>query len=127
VIYYARRSGATEAGRRLIVFPGSGGVGRQIERADVRLGGESIAGVFRSVGGEIRQSWCGPCFGQGPDALQPGQRAITSFNRNWQNRMGVGGEGYLASPAVVAASALLGYMGPPSELGLRWDPETYGI
>ena len=32
-----------------------------------------------------------------------GQRAITSFNRNWQNRMGVGGEGYLASPAVVAA------------------------
>ncbi len=35
-----------------------------------------------------------------------GQRAITSFNRNWQNRMGLGGEGYLASPAVVAASAL---------------------
>ena len=67
---------------------------------------------------QIRQSWCGPCFGQGPDALTPGQRAITSFNRNWQNRMGVGGEGYLASPAVVAASALLGYMAPPSELGL---------
>src|SRR5207249_8861882 len=51
-------------------------------------------------------SWCGPCFGQGPDALHKGERAITSFNRNWQNRMGVGGEGYLASPAVVAASAL---------------------
>ena len=47
-------------------------------------------------------SWCGPCFGQGPDSLEPGQRAITTFNRNWQNRMGVGGEGYLASPAVVA-------------------------
>ena len=56
-----------------------------------------------------------------------GQRAITSFNRNWQNRMGVGGEGYLASPAVVAASALPGYMAPPSELGLKWDPEIYGI
>ena len=37
--------------------------------------------------------------------------------------MGVGGEGYLASPAVVAASALMGYMAPPSELGLEWDPE----
>ena len=73
---------------------------------------------------EIRQSWCGPCFGQGPDALTPGQRAITSFNRNWQNRMGFGGEGYLASPAVVAASALLGFMAPPSELGLEWDPEA---
>ena len=68
---------------------------------------------FASVGGQIRQSWCGPCFGQGPDALSPGQRAITSFNRNWQNRMGFGGEGYLASPAVVASSALLGYMAPP--------------
>ena len=92
--------------REFAIFPGSGGVGRQIERPDPRLGGESIAEVFRSVGGEIRQSWCGPCFGQGPDALTPGQRAITSFNRNWQNRMGLGGEGYLASPAVVAASAL---------------------
>jgi 3-isopropylmalate/(R)-2-methylmalate dehydratase large subunit len=127
VIYSARRAGATKAARAFVVFPGSGGVGRQIERPDRRLGGESIAEVFRSVGGEIRESWCGPCFGQGPDALQPGQRAITSFNRNWQNRMGVGGEGYLASPAVVAASALLGYMGPPSELGLKWDPELYGI
>ena len=107
--------------------PDPGEVARQIERSDPRLGGHSIADVFRSVGGEIRQSWCGPCFGQGPDALTRGQRAITSFNRNWQNRMGVGGEGYLASPAVVAASALLGYMGPPSELGLRWDPETYAL
>jgi 3-isopropylmalate/(R)-2-methylmalate dehydratase large subunit len=109
------------------VFPGSGGVGRQIERPDPRLSGESIAEVFRSLGGQIRQSWCGPCFGQGPDALTSGQRAITSFNRNWQNRMGLGGEGYLASPAVVAASALVGYMAPPSELGLQWNPETYGI
>ena len=127
VIDHARRAGARKAVRPFIVFPGSGGVGRQIERPDARLGGASIADVFRSVGGEIRESWCGPCFGQGPDALERGQRAITSFNRNWQNRMGVGGEGYLASPAVVAASALLGYMGPPSELGLRWDPEVFGI
>jgi len=127
VLYHARRAGVTRAARPLVVFPGSGGVGRQIEHADPRLGGESIADVFRSVGGEIRQSWCGPCFGQGPDALQSGQRAITSFNRNWQNRMGVGGEGYLASPAIVAASALAGYMAPPGELGLRWDPELFGV
>jgi 3-isopropylmalate/(R)-2-methylmalate dehydratase large subunit len=127
VLYHARRAGLTRAARPLVVFPGSGGVARQIERADPRLGGESIAAVFRSVGGEIRQSWCGPCFGQGPDALQPGQRAITSFNRNWQNRMGVGGEGYLASPAIVAASALAGYMAPPGELGLTWDPELFGV
>ena len=78
----------------------------------------TIAEVLRSAGASIRDSWCGPCFGQGPDALKPGERAITSFNRNWQNRMGLGGEGFLASPAVVAASALLGYMAPPGELGL---------
>jgi 3-isopropylmalate/(R)-2-methylmalate dehydratase large subunit len=127
VLRAARAAGATKVDRAFTIFPGSGGVARQIERPDVRLGGESIAEVFRSVGGVIRQSWCGPCFGQGPDALTAGQRAITSFNRNWQNRMGLGGEGYLASPAVVAASALLGYMAPPSELGLRWDPERFGV
>jgi 3-isopropylmalate/(R)-2-methylmalate dehydratase large subunit len=127
VLRAARAQGVKKVEREFAIFPGSGGVGRQIEAADPRLGGESIAEVFRSVGGQIRQSWCGPCFGQGPDALSPGQRAITSFNRNWQNRMGFGGEGYLASPAVVAASALLGFMAPPSELGLKWDPETYGV
>ena len=83
--------------------------------------------VLRQAGGQIRDSWCGPCFGQGPDVLHPGQRAITSFNRNWQNRMGVGGEGYLASPAVVASSVLLGYMAPPSALELDWDPERFGV
>jgi 3-isopropylmalate/(R)-2-methylmalate dehydratase large subunit len=127
VIYRARGAGVTKAQRDFLVFPGSGGVAAQIEHPDPRLGGESIAAVFRSVGGMIRQSWCGPCFGQGPDALTAGQRAITSFNRNWQNRMGVGGEGYLASPAIVAASALAGYMAPPSELGLAWDADVYGI
>jgi 3-isopropylmalate/(R)-2-methylmalate dehydratase large subunit len=127
VLRAARAQGAKHVAREFAIFPGSGSVGRQIEAADSRLGGESIAEVFRSVGGEIRQSWCGPCFGQGRDALSPGQRAITSFNRNWQNRMGFGGEGYLASPAVVAASALLGFMAPPSELGLAWDAELYGV
>ena len=126
VVYEARKKGATKAARDLVVFPGSGQVKERIEQPEPRLGGESIASVFRSVGGQIRRSWCGPCFGQGPDALVKGEVAITSFNRNWQNRMGVGGLGYLASPAVVAASALLGYMGPPGELGLTWDPERFG-
>ena len=127
VIRAARAQGVTKSAREFRVFPGSGGVGLQIERPDARLAGESIADVFRSVGAVIRQSWCGPCFGQGEDALLPGQRAITTFNRNWQNRMGLGGEGYLASPAVVAASALVGYMAPPSELGLTWDADKFGV
>jgi homoaconitase/3-isopropylmalate dehydratase large subunit len=39
--------------------------------------------------------------------------------------MGVGGLGYLASPAVVASSALLGYMAPPSELGIEWRADRF--
>lgn len=123
----ARQAGRERTVTDFVVFPGSIGVKQTIENPDPRLGGESIAEVLRSIGGQIRESWCGPCFGQGPDALAEGQVAITSFNRNWQNRMGRGSMGYLASPAVVTASALLGYMAPPDELGLEWDPEAFGI
>lgn len=126
VLKAARGAGLHRAVRPFVVFPGSAAVKRAIEVPDPRLGGESIAEVLRKAGAAIRDSWCGPCFGQGPDALREGERAITSFNRNWQNRMGVGGEGYLASPAVVASSALLGYMAPPTELGIEWKPELVG-
>jgi len=125
VLRAARAKGMSRAVKEFVVFPGSGGVKRDIEKTDPRLGGESIADVFRAAGAEIRESWCGPCFGQGPDALRKGESAITSFNRNWTNRMGVGGLGYLASPAVVASSALLGYMAPPSELGIEWRAERF--
>ena len=125
VIRAAREKGHEKAKHEFVIFPGSIGVKQRIENPDPRLDGESIADVLRSVGGAIRESWCGPCFGQGPDALAKGQRAITTFNRNWQNRMGYGGEGFLASPAVVAASALLGYMAPPSELGIEWESDTF--
>ena len=127
VVRRARTLGFERSSTPFVVFPGSGGVKKLIEQPDPRLGGDSVANVLRSVGAEIRASWCGPCFGQGPDALKRGERAITSFNRNWQNRMGVGGEGYLASPAVVAASALLGYMAGPGELGIEWNAEAFAL
>ena len=127
VIQAAREQGLKRAGAEFVVFPGSVGVKQLIENAEPRLGGESVADVLRSVGASIRDSWCGPCFGQGPDALEAGQRAITTFNRNWANRMGFGGEGYLASPAVVAASAMVGYIAPPGELGLQWESKRFGL
>jgi 3-isopropylmalate/(R)-2-methylmalate dehydratase large subunit len=129
VIDAAARAGSDRIAGEIefLVFPGSGGVKQRIEQPDPRLEGRSIADVFRGAGGRIRDSWCGPCFGQGEDALREGQKAVTSFNRNWQNRMGVGGLGYLASPQVVAASALLGYIGAPSELGLAWEPARYEV
>ena len=127
VLRAARAIGFAKAKQDFVVFPGSIGVKQQIEQPEARLDGDSVANVLRTAGASIRDSWCGPCFGQGPDALLRGQRAITTFNRNWQNRMGFGGEGYLASPAVVAASALAGYMAPPSELGLEWKPQEFGV
>lgn len=123
VLVAAKEKGIDKAKTDFVIFPGSGGVKQRIENPDPRLGQRSIAEVFREAGGQIRASWCGPCFGQGPDALKKGEVAITSFNRNWQNRMGIGGLGYLASPMVVASSALVGYMAPPSELDISWDPE----
>jgi 3-isopropylmalate/(R)-2-methylmalate dehydratase large subunit len=127
VLRAARNIGIEKAKQEFVVFPGSIGVKQQIENPEARLNGDSVANVLRAAGASIRDSWCGPCFGQGPDALASGQRAITTFNRNWQNRMGYGGEGYLASPSVVAASALAGYMAPPSELGLTWEPQEFGV
>jgi len=121
------RQGRPQGRAHLHRLSGLGGVAKQIEQPDPRLDGESIAEVFRSAGAEIRASWCGPCFGQGPDALQKGERAITSFQPQLAEPHGRRRRGYLASPAVVAASALAGYMAPPSELGLQWDPEQYGI
>jgi 3-isopropylmalate/(R)-2-methylmalate dehydratase large subunit len=70
VLRAARATGHAHAARTFVIFPGSGGVKRRIETPEPRLGGESIAAVLRGAGGEIRDSWCGPCFGQGPDALQ---------------------------------------------------------
>lgn len=123
VFYLAKKKGIEKIaqGIDLVIFPGSKIIKEQIERPDKRLDGESIAQIFRNFGGQIRDSWCGPCFGQGPDALKPGEVAITSFNRNWQNRMGRGGQGYLASPIVVASSALAGYIAQPDELAIPWD------
>jgi len=88
--------------------------------ANMMTEAEAQNGVFAPD--DITAAWY-----RAPDALQRRQRAITSFNRNWQNRMGIGGEGYLASPAVVAASALAVYMAPPGELGLKWDPNEFGV
>src|SRR6202030_4536648 len=55
VVRAARAGGARQAAKELVIFPGSGGVRRLIERPDPRLGGESIANAFRSIGGQNRE------------------------------------------------------------------------
>ena len=57
---------------------------------------------------------CGPCIGLGVGLLGPGEVGISATNRNFKGRMGdPTAEAYLASPSVVAASAIAGKIAPP--------------
>jgi homoaconitate hydratase len=61
-------------------------------------------------------SGCGPCIGLGTGVLEPGEVGISATNRNFKGRMGSReARCYLASPAVVAASAVAGYISGPKE------------
>ena len=102
------------------VYPGSELVKKQILSEEEVLNNQSVLQILTNIGAVISDSWCGPCFGQGEHSLTDGEVAVTTFNRNWQNRMGVGGIGYLASPVVVAASAMVGYICSPERLGVSW-------
>jgi homoaconitate hydratase len=62
---------------------------------------------------------CGPCIGLGVGLLEEGEVGISATNRNFKGRMGSrDAEAYLASPAVVAASALAGYITGPEDMDL---------
>jgi len=92
-----------------IITPGSQAVKRAAER-------EGLHDVFQDAGALWTHSSCGPCLGMSMGVLAPGARCISSSNRNFPGRMGAGGRVHLASPAVVAASAVLGRIGSPDEL-----------
>jgi homoaconitate hydratase len=60
---------------------------------------------------------CGPCIGLGTGLLEPGEVGISATNRNFKGRMGSrDAKCYLASPEVVAASAIAGYICGPAEV-----------
>lgn len=92
-----------------IVTPGSQAVKRAAER-------EGLHDVFQDAGALWTHSSCGPCLGMSMGVLAPGGRCISSTNRNFPGRMGAGGRVHLASPAVVAASAILGRIASPDEV-----------
>jgi 3-isopropylmalate/(R)-2-methylmalate dehydratase large subunit len=92
-----------------IVTPGSQAVKRAAER-------EGLHDVFQDAGALWTHSSCGPCLGMSMGVLAPGARCISSTNRNFPGRMGTGGRVHLASPAVVAASAILGRIASPDEV-----------
>jgi 3-isopropylmalate/(R)-2-methylmalate dehydratase large subunit len=108
-----RAAAAILAGRKVtiptIVTPGSQAVKRQAEA-------EGLHDVFQDAGALWTHSSCGACPGLSTGVLAPGMRCISSSNRNFPGRMGAGGRVHLASPIVVAASAVLGRIAGPDEL-----------
>jgi len=76
--------------------------------------------IFLETGAIVSPPTCGPCLGGHMGILAKGEKAVATTNRNFVGRMGhPESEVYLASPAVAAASAVLGYIGTPEELGLK--------
>ena len=70
--------------------------------------------TFLAAGAMIGTPGCGPCMGNHMGVPARGEVTISSANRNFNGRMGTpDSEVYLASPAVVAASAVLGRIGGP--------------
>lgn len=83
------------------VVPGSRLVQRQAER-------EGLDRIFRDAGFEWRDPGCSLCTALNGDQLRPGERCVSTSNRNFRGRQGPGGRTHLASPAMAAAAAIEG-------------------
>jgi homoaconitate hydratase family protein len=77
---------------------------------------EGLIEIFIHAGGVVEYPSCGPCIGGHLGVLGPNEVCISSSNRNFKGRMGdPTSQSYLASPAVVAASAIKGHITLPEE------------
>ncbi len=78
---------------------------------------EGLLEVFIEAGCAVSTPTCGPCLGGHMGILAPYERAVATTNRNFVGRMGdPTSEVYLASPAVAAASAILGRIASADDL-----------
>lgn len=91
---------------RTIVVPAS----REVLGEAIRTG---VLTDIIEAGCTIGTPGCGPCLGAHMGVLGEGEVCLSTANRNFKNRMGVGGEVYLASVATAAASALEGEITEP--------------
>jgi 3-isopropylmalate/(R)-2-methylmalate dehydratase large subunit len=98
------------AGVRMIVVPAT----KEVFDSAIK---EGLVRIFSDAGAFVSGPTCGACLGGYMGVLAPGERCVSSTNRNFVGRMGAkDSEVYLASPAVVAASAIKGRIADPSEV-----------
>ena len=96
-------------GVSMLVVPGSERIREQAEF-------EGLDRVFLEAGAEWRHAGCSACLGMNPDKVLPQQRCVSTSNRNFEGRQGPGARTHLASPAVAAASAVMGRIAAPTDL-----------
>jgi 3-isopropylmalate/(R)-2-methylmalate dehydratase large subunit len=84
-----------------MVVPGSTTVKRQAEAA-------GLDRIFRDAGFSWGESGCSMCSGGNGDRGAPGERCVSTTNRNFESRQGTGVRTHLASPETAAASAIAG-------------------
>jgi len=97
---------------RALCVPGSSSVKRAAED-------EGLDVIFKRAGFEWRESGCSMCFYAGGEGFGSGERVISTTNRNFEGRQGVGVRTHLASPATVAASAVAGHICDARSLEVR--------
>lgn len=97
------------ADTRMMVVPSSAAVKAQAEE-------EGLDTIFTDFGAEWRTAGCSMCLGMNPDQLKPGERSASTSNRNFEGRQGPGGRTHLVSPAVAAATAVLGHLASPADI-----------
>ena len=88
---------------RAWVVPGS----EQTKRA---AEAEGLHRIFLDAGFEWREPSCSLCLAANGDHLAPGERSISTSNRNFVGRQGPGARTHLASPAMAAAAAIAGHI-----------------
>ncbi len=93
-------------GVRMLVVPGSQQVKHEAEA-------KGLDRVFAAAGAEWRESGCSMCLGMNGDTAGSGQLTVSTSNRNFEGRQGVGARTVLASPATAAASAVHGRIADP--------------
>jgi 3-isopropylmalate/(R)-2-methylmalate dehydratase large subunit len=96
-------------GLRMLVVPGSQAIKREAEQ-------EGLDVVFRAAGAEWRESGCSMCNGINEDRVPAGAYCVSTSNRNFAGRQGVGSRTLLASPVVAAACAVAGKVVDPAEI-----------
>jgi 3-isopropylmalate/(R)-2-methylmalate dehydratase large subunit len=96
-------------GVQMLVVPGSQQVKKEAEA-------EGLHQVFIDAGAEWRESGCSMCLGMNGDLVPKGQYSVSTSNRNFEGRQGVGARTLLASPLTAAASAVRGRVTDPREL-----------